>query len=145
MKTANQNQDARSGPERRREALARDLLQRFDRYHPGVLSPAARATLHGLARFVVAQTVELYRARGTIPGLRAHLELLTGGKVVVADSGGVGYSLTPGAELPGEDTPRLAVRVNLRAGEEEVLRGIDELVASSKPAHVIHQVEVASS
>jgi P2-related tail formation protein len=96
-------------------------------------------------RAVVAQTVELYRARGTIAGLHEHLELLTGGKVVIADSGGVSYSVTPGGDLPGEDTPRLAVRVITRAGEDEVFHGLDELVASSKPAHVIHQVEVASS
>ncbi|WP_405021647.1 phage tail protein [Kitasatospora sp. NBC_00070] len=94
------------------------------------------------ARLAVSQAVELYRMRGTIAGLRSYIEALTGGDVEVADNGGVAWAVTPGSSLPGEDTPRLAVRVGLddSAGISEGL--VNALVAAAKPAHVIHRVEV---
>jgi len=95
-------------------------------------------------RLAVAQAVRLYRLRGTPAGLRAHLELITGGRVEIADSGGVAVSTTPDAELPGEDTPRLAIRVagSSAAGLEPL---VDAVVRASKPAHVMHAVEVVQS
>lgn len=101
--------------------------------------------LGGLARIrrAVAQAVPLYRLRGTPAGLRAHLELVTGGRVEIADSGGVAVSDTPDSPLPGEDTPRLAVRVSGAApGLEPVVQAV---VRASKPAHVVHAVEVVGS
>src|SRR5512139_3340989 len=47
-------------------------------------------------RAVVATAVEMYRMRGTVAGLRANLQVLTGGRVEIADSGGVGWSKDPG-------------------------------------------------
>src|SRR5262245_65440136 len=62
-------------------------------------------------RAVVATAVEMYRMRGTVAGLRANLQVLTGGRVEIADSGAAGWSKSPGAALPGEASPRLAVRI----------------------------------
>jgi phage tail-like protein len=90
-------------------------------------------------RAVVADAAELYRQRGA--GLRAQLELLTGGRVDVADNGGVAFSTTPGAALPGEDTPRLAVRVCLPE-PTAVESSLDSVITACKPAHVVHQLEV---
>lgn len=94
-------------------------------------------------RDLVANAVALHRMRGTAAGLRAQLELLTGGTVDVVDSGGVSWSTTPGADLPGEDLPRLAVRVT--GADAGLLRAVESVVAASKPAHVVHRAEVVES
>jgi phage tail-like protein len=93
-------------------------------------------------RALIARSVRLFRLRGTVAGLREELELHTGGEVQINETGGVVWSQTPGAELPGEAVPRVAVRVivdDLSAVREA---WIDDIVGSSKPAHVVHQVEV---
>lgn len=91
-------------------------------------------------RLAVAEAVRLYRLRGTPAGLREHLELITGGRVELADSGGVAVSTTPDAPLPGEDSPRLAIRVT--GASDSLAPLIDAIVRASKPAHVMHAVEV---
>ncbi|MGW5050217.1 phage tail protein I [Actinokineospora sp. NPDC004072] len=93
-------------------------------------------------RAVVASAVEMYRMRGTVAGLRAHLEVLTGGTVDIADSGGVAWSTDPAAPLPGESHPRLAVRV--RVPTPIPVEVVDTAVAAGKPAHVVHRVEVTT-
>jgi phage tail-like protein len=93
-------------------------------------------------RILVANAVRLHRMRGTVTGLRIQIELLTGGQVELADNGGVSWSDTPSGPLPGEDTPRLAVRV-LHADPDSVpLDVLDDVVNWAKPAHVVHRVEV---
>ncbi|MGW6262344.1 phage tail protein [Streptomyces sp. NPDC055085] len=94
------------------------------------------------ARIAVAQAVELYQIRGTIAGLQAYAEVLTGGDVEVVDNGGTSWSVTPGADLPGEDTPRLAIRVTVDDPGSVSLGLLDALMAAAKPAHVIHRLEV---
>jgi phage tail-like protein len=94
-------------------------------------------------RLAVAQAVRLYRLRGTPAGLRTHLELITGGQAQIVDSGGVAVSTTPDAPLPGEDTPRLAIRVTGASAALAPL--IEAVVRASKPAHVMHAVEVVQS
>jgi phage tail-like protein len=91
-------------------------------------------------RVAVAAAVRLYRLRGTPAGLRDHLAMVTGGRVVLADSGGVVASTTPDTPLPGEPTPRLAVRVT--GASPAVAPLVDAIVKASKPAHVMHAVEV---
>ena len=93
-------------------------------------------------RAAVATAVEMYRMRGTISGLRANLEVLSGGQVEITDSGGVAWSTSPMGELPGQDSPRLAVRVTLPDADERTTKAIDAIVATAKPAHVVHRVEV---
>ncbi len=95
-------------------------------------------------RATVAQAVALYRTRGTPDGLRAHLEALTGGQVEVSDSGGVFWSATPDGPVGTEGEPRVVVRVtdpDPGASDPVVLH---ELVASAKPAHVPHNVEIVT-
>jgi phage tail-like protein len=92
-------------------------------------------------RALVAGSVDLHRRRGTVGGLRAHLELLTGGRVDVVDSGGTAWATTPGAQLPGAASPRLAVRVS-RADPAVTTGLVEAAVQQSKPAHVRHRVEV---
>lgn len=93
-------------------------------------------------RELVGRTVRLYRRRGTVGGIAEQVELATGGRVDVRDSGGVGWSTTPGADLPGAPRRALAVRVALDDPATVDQRKIEALVAAAKPAHVSHQVEV---
>lgn len=93
-------------------------------------------------RAAVATAVEMYRMRGTISGLRANLEVLSGGQVEITDSGGVAWSTGPMGELPGQDSPRLAVRVTVDDADEHTTKAVDAIVTSAKPAHVVHRVEV---
>jgi phage tail-like protein len=93
-------------------------------------------------RAAVATAVEMYRMRGTISGLRANLEVLSGGQVEITDSGGVAWSTSPMGELPGQDSPRLAVRVTVADASDRTTKAIDSIVTAAKPAYVVHRVEV---
>jgi phage tail-like protein len=95
-------------------------------------------------RAAVATAVEMYRMRGTISGLRANLEVLSGGEVEISDSGGVTWSTSPMGSLPGQESPRLAVRVTLPEVTDRTTRAIDSIVIAAKPAHVVHRVEVVT-
>lgn len=93
-------------------------------------------------RGAVARSVALYRQSGTVPGLRALVEIVTGGQVEVLDSGDVTWSQEPNTVLPGSPEPSVVVRVTAVPGSSLAAKEIDELVAAAKPAHVAHQVEV---
>jgi hypothetical protein len=62
--------------------------------------------------------------------------------VEIVDSGGTSWSPLPGARLPGEDAPRVAVRVTVSDPAEVDVAALDELLATVKPAHVMHRLEV---
>jgi phage tail-like protein len=96
-------------------------------------------------RAVVSAAAELYRVRGTLAGLRRHVELVTGGRVEVADSGGVTWSATPGDPAAGPDGPSLTIRVSVTDPAELNVRALDALISAIKPAHVVHRLEVAGS
>jgi len=98
-------------------------------------------------RAVVAAAAELYRGRGTLAGLRRHVELVTGGRVQVVDSGGVTWSATPGdtAAPARPEGPGVTVRVSVTDPAEINVRALDALISAIKPAHVIHRLEVAGS
>ena len=91
------------------------------------------------------ELVELFRIRGTVAGLRRELELGSGGTVDIAESGGVSWSLKPNAGLPGEDVPRLAVRIGVADPAAVSVTALDALIRAAKPAHVVHRLEVCSS
>lgn len=93
-------------------------------------------------RAAVAHAADLYRRRGTARGLADQLEIVSGGDVDIAESGGVAWSQTHGGDLPGEPAPRVAVRVTIDATSTVSERAIEALVAEAKPAHVVQAVEV---
>ena len=93
-------------------------------------------------RQFVARAHELFRVRGTLAGLRSHLETFTGAKVEIEDTGGVKTSTTADSALPG--SPNFALQVRVIVDHPEAIdRGrLETLVAASKPAHVTHKVEI---
>jgi phage tail-like protein len=93
-------------------------------------------------RAFVRRAVELYRIRGTVPGLIGLLEVVSGGEVQIAETGGVAVSPVPNGELPGEPQPRMSVRVMVDDPSSVSVRAIDAVVAEAKPAYVVHKVEV---
>jgi phage tail-like protein len=93
-------------------------------------------------RAVLANAFEFYRMRGTAKGLKAQVEILTGGTVDIIDTGGLATSTTAGAALPG--SPNFAVMVRVAVDDPSTVNKtrLEALVATAKPAHVTHKVEV---
>ncbi len=93
-------------------------------------------------RAAVARSVALYRQRGTAEGVRGLLELATGARVEVVESGGTSWSPVPGGALPGSGDARMTVRILAEPGAADDLETLGDLVAAAKPAHVAHEVEM---
>jgi phage tail-like protein len=97
-------------------------------------------------RAFVAQAADLWAWRGTAHGLRRLVEVTTGCRAEVLETGGAGWtgSPAPAGALPGSVAPALVVRVHVHVrGDVDVdLERLDRLVAGAKPAHVPHRVEV---
>jgi phage tail-like protein len=90
----------------------------------------------------VGNAVNLFHELGTEEGLRQHLEFATGGRVEIEDSGGIAVSQLPGADLPGDPEPRVAVRVFVDDPDGVDVPSIHRLIVSAKPAWVAHTLEV---
>lgn len=94
-------------------------------------------------RALVALAVQLYRRRGTAGGLAMHVRLLGAADVDVSDSGGSIWSKKPGTKPPGDSSYSLSVKVTPpKKGQLDAAK-IEALVASAKPAHVVHKVTLA--
>jgi phage tail-like protein len=93
-------------------------------------------------RELVARAVELFRIRGTVDGLRQHVAIYTGVEPEIDESGGCVFSEVPNSPLPGSSEPRLIVRVRVPDPDAIDADRLDRLVASSKPAHLPHAIEV---
>ena len=93
-------------------------------------------------RALVARAFDFYRLRGTAAGLKTQIEALTGGEVVLHETGGVATSTTAGSPLPGSPNFALLVRVAVDDPSTVNASRLDALVAAAKPAHVTHKIEV---
>jgi phage tail-like protein len=93
-------------------------------------------------RALVANAFEFYRMRGTSRGLKAHVEVFTGGTVEVIDTGGLATSTTAGAPFPG--SPNFAVLVRIQVDDPAAVNMVrlEALVAAAKPAHLTHKIQV---
>ena len=96
-------------------------------------------------RALVALAVQLYRRRGTAAGLAMHVRLLGAADVAVTDSGGASWSRKPGSKPPGTSANSVKVTVTQPKKGQLDPSKLDELVASSKPAHVAHEVTFAAA
>lgn len=99
-------------------------------------------------RRLVATAVDLLQwggtRRGTIDLIRAFLGI-EADRIEVEDSGGVAWSVTPGAALPGTAPPTVTVRVRSDAKGDVDERRLERLVRMSEPAHVATTVQVVTS
>ena len=93
-------------------------------------------------RAIVARAVDLYRMRGTALGLAGQFEIQTGGRVEIVENGATGWSVDPGGELPGSPEPLVVVRVTVPDPKAVDAQRLDALVATAKPAHVMHRIEI---
>jgi phage tail-like protein len=93
-------------------------------------------------RRMVAQAHDLYRMRGTLKGLRAHIEIFTGGTVEIVDTGGVASSPTAGASFPGSPNFAVLVRVQVDDPNTVSMPRLEALVKAAKPAHLTHKVQL---
>lgn len=93
-------------------------------------------------RAAVARTVDLYRWRGTVRGIREVLELYTGVDVAIQESGGTVWSADSDPAAPGSPVPSLTVGIPLTGLTATDLRRLDLIVTSLKPAHVPHRIEL---
>jgi phage tail-like protein len=87
-------------------------------------------------RALVATAVQLHRWRGTKRGLVAHVQLLTGATVEIADNGGCTWSAVPGAAPPGASAPLIDVVVRTSPAHRVDTAQIRSLIADALPAHV---------
>jgi phage tail-like protein len=102
--------------------------------------PAGREWPLERRRVLLAGGPAVVRERGTLEGLARHIELLTGTRPEVADSGGVSCSRTADSPLPG--SPRAELRVRVRLDDPDALDRVRALVEAERPAHVVATVEV---
>ena len=93
-------------------------------------------------RAIVGRAVDLYRMRGTALGLAGQVEIQTGGHVEIVENGATGWSVDPGGELPGSPEPLVVVRVTVPDPKGVDAQRLDALVATAKPAHVMHRIEI---
>jgi phage tail-like protein len=97
-------------------------------------------------RALVARAADLYAWRGTVRGLVELIEIYTGVRPEIEETGGVTWtaSAPPAGTIPGAAPPMLLVRVRVPAGHPDPIEAsrIERLVAEAKPAHVPHRVEV---
>lgn len=96
-------------------------------------------------RELIANAVELHRWRGTKRGLAAHVALLTGGDVDIADSGLCAWSDRAGGPVPGDGPPRVEVRVRVPDPSTVDQRRLHAAVLELVPAHVRVAVHVEGS
>ena len=96
-------------------------------------------------RAYVAEAAELYRRRGTAAGLRDHVQIYTGGMIEIVENGASSWSAKSDGKLPGSPEPVVVVRVIVDDPDTLDLAKVDAMVRASKPAHVVHRVELVAT
>lgn len=85
-------------------------------------------------REVVAHAAAVHRWRGTTRGVAEAVRLVVDGDVEVTDTGGAGWSATPGGAVPGDAAPGVLVRVRAHGPVDR--RRVERVVAAVTAAHV---------
>ena len=95
-------------------------------------------------RALIAQAGDLNRWRGTAKGRAAQVALYTGVEPEIEETGGCEWSGTPETKPPGNDLAHVVIRIRVPDPSKIDEQRINAIVAASKPAHVIHEIEVLS-
>jgi phage tail-like protein len=99
-------------------------------------------------RELVAGATEVFARRGTVRGLARLIELCSGVVPEIEESGGTSWTSRPGTAGTGDEpgappAPWLVVRLRVPSASDHIDHAaLDRLVASAKPAHVPHRVEI---
>jgi phage tail-like protein len=92
-------------------------------------------------RDLVAAAARLYVSRGTLAAISTAIELSTGQRPEISESGGTSWSAEPDGALPGMPDPGLTIR--LRATDRTLDESqLGELIAAFVPAHVPWRLEL---
>jgi phage tail-like protein len=96
-------------------------------------------------REFVTRAWQLFRIRGTRLGLQRVVETITGGNVVIVDTGGTASATAVGTAFPG--SPNFSVLVRIRVDDPASVNRqyVESVVSNAKPAHVTHRVEITSA
>ena len=94
-------------------------------------------------RTLIAEAAGLFRWRGTVKGLAAHLAIYLGAAAEIQETGGVSWSGIPNAPMAGA-APHLTVVVRMPDPSAADLARIHGIIAANKPAHVSHELRVES-
>src|SRR5256886_11908011 len=90
-------------------------------------------------RALLANAFEFYRMRGTVKGLKAQVETLTGGTAEIIDTGGGATPTQTGGALPGAPEFFLPGRVAVGASSTGNTTPRDARAATAPPPHPLRQ------
>jgi phage tail-like protein len=94
-------------------------------------------------RELVHEAAALYGAHGTAHGIARQVELRTGVRPDIEETGGAAASPVPGgAVAPGSPGAAMVVRLRVPDPSAVDVDELDQLIARAKPAHVVHRLEV---
>ncbi len=93
-------------------------------------------------RAVVAEAVDLFRMRGTMAGLRRHLDIVVDGDVEITESGGTSWSIRPRPDPPTDVDHWVRVAVRPRDPGALSDDAVAAVIRAAKPVHVSHSLEV---
>jgi phage tail-like protein len=95
-------------------------------------------------RELIVASAAMLPWRGTVKSIRAAVNSVFNQEVEIIESGGATASSEPDAALEGDGAPMLVVRLITDAPNGVDVRRLDAIVASVKPAHLPHRVEVVT-
>lgn len=93
-------------------------------------------------RAVVGAGLAMHRRRGTVRGVKEHVQLATGLRIEIEESGGASWSTEPGSAPPGRSAPGLTVRLRIADPGSVDRARLHRAVREACPAHVPIRIEV---
>ncbi len=96
-------------------------------------------------RALVANAAAMSTWVGTAGGLAGAVELATGSWPEIVEPGGVTWSQTPGTAPPLPSTSELVVRIRVADRSTVDLGRLERIVATAKPAHLLHRIELVDA
>ena len=93
-------------------------------------------------RELVAQAAGLYGRAGTVPALADLIEAWIGVRPEIEDSGGVAWSPTHDAPMPGTATQTVTIRLRLADPTSLDQNRLRQLIEANIPAHIAPTIEV---
>jgi len=94
-------------------------------------------------RRLIQDAVILYRIRGTVAGLAAHVNLYAGLTPSIEESGGCAWSETADTPLPGSTQPHLRVRLEVDDPASVNRTTVNRIVGASRPAHLPYDLDIS--